>query len=194
MNFRRHIRGQTRNIDDAASVDSGKSQRDEITNKIKSVYQELENLKRKNEELEKQLKGSISSDTPCDENQVWSEIQEYTIKIMERLSIHATSPEDSIRSTESNTVNVPTEKTRTVVDQVVGLQGTTKPETDPVKVMKSPQLNLLSGESIASETPGLGDAPSSTEMDNLISDLNKEDTLFGDSSFLSDVLAQFNFQ
>jgi alanyl-tRNA synthetase len=69
---RKHVRDRTRNLDDAASVDSGKS-KDEAVSKIRNVLSELDQLKKRNEELEAMLKGTNKND----ENETWKEIEVY---------------------------------------------------------------------------------------------------------------------
>ncbi|KAJ3274908.1 hypothetical protein HDV01_001772 [Terramyces sp. JEL0728] len=88
-----HIRDRTKNPDDAASVDSSKSTREDTANKIKSAFNELENLKRKNEELEKKLSKyeEIKSDKKeSNIKQIWSEIEEMTNTMMKELKIDGT--------------------------------------------------------------------------------------------------------
>jgi hypothetical protein len=179
--FRRHLRGPTRNIDDAASVDSGKSQRDEITNRIKSVYQELENQKKRNEELESQLKSSVPRDLQYNENHVWKDIQDYTIKIMDSLSVSPSTINDLNPKLEKETI-----------PQLINIKGdTTESAIDCTKRMQKEIPDDLSPKhKIFNEEIPL---PQPKEMKLLLTDAQKE-TNFDTTSFLNDVLAQFNFQ
>ncbi len=68
------MRDRTRNLDDAASVDSGKS-KDEAVSKIRNVLSELGQLKKRNEELEAMLKGTKPFESKNDENETWKEIE-----------------------------------------------------------------------------------------------------------------------
>lgn len=72
---RRHVRGNT-TTNDNASVDSGKSTREDTANKIKNAFEELEALRKRNEELEKIVKDTPkTTDVKPTVNQTWSEIE-----------------------------------------------------------------------------------------------------------------------
>ena len=72
---RRHVRGNT-TTNDNASVDSGKSTREDTANKIKNAFEELEALRKRNEELEKIVKETPkTSEVKPTINQTWSEIE-----------------------------------------------------------------------------------------------------------------------
>ncbi|KAJ3326292.1 hypothetical protein HDV06_000168 [Boothiomyces sp. JEL0866] len=87
--LRRHVRDRTKNPDDAASVDSSKSTREDTANKIKSAFNELEILKRKNDELEKKLaKYEIKPEhKESNISHIWSEIEELTNSMMKELKL-----------------------------------------------------------------------------------------------------------
>ncbi|KAJ3307080.1 hypothetical protein HDV03_002591 [Kappamyces sp. JEL0829] len=61
---KRHVRASTRNPEDeSASIDSGKSTREEAANRIKQAFNELTLLRKRNEELEQLLAHGGNSET-----------------------------------------------------------------------------------------------------------------------------------
>jgi hypothetical protein len=78
--LRKHVRASTKNFDDDASLDSGRSTRDEVANKYKQMLQEIDNLRKRNEELEKglphaSLPSPPDTKTTTDALKIWQDIE-----------------------------------------------------------------------------------------------------------------------
>ncbi|KAJ3262056.1 hypothetical protein HK103_003899 [Boothiomyces macroporosus] len=110
--LRRHVRDRTKNPDDAASVDSSKSTREDAANKIKTAFSELEALKRKNEELEKKLsKYEMKSDNKeSNVKQIWDDIQEMTSSMMKELKLSRETKDKTHEEQVKEAVIAKTEK------------------------------------------------------------------------------------
>ncbi|KAJ3313079.1 hypothetical protein HDV04_002396 [Boothiomyces sp. JEL0838] len=185
--LRRHVRDRTKNPDDAASVDSSKSTREDAANKIKTAFSELETLKRKNEELEKKLsKYEIKSDNKeSNVKQIWDDIQEMTSSMMKELKLSRETKDKTQEEQVKEAVIAKiteTEKPKTDSEKLHKTSKTASPklestEIDPV-IRKQAWVEPLKPEKIQDSTDTL-DAQDPDLSSQFHSDMLKMMTSFG---------------